>query len=158
VDPVAGCAAGGGVAMIVRRKVEASEFEPVRFEAGDMEAVGSVASAAMQERIGRGVTVTDALARPLSAGYAKAKARRGLPAIRDYRFTGEFLAGLGVTGASAGSVTIAPSVVAPGKAAALERANARDGMVGLSPADQERVAEELAARYAEKNLRRGGTR
>lgn len=141
--------------MKIKATVTGRALEPVRFQSSDMGAIAEVATLAMHERIGRAVTVQDTAAAPLSRRYAREKAGLGLPAIRDWKVTGETMAQLRVQDVQAGAVTVGIQTVSSAKLIRLARWNGQfDQMVGLSANDQARVLEAQEALYAEKHERR----
>jgi hypothetical protein len=80
--------------------MEISERAPVRLDAPDVRESGAVASAAMHERIGRGVTVYDVPARcPCRLGIGSSG---GIGANPRLELTSQLMAGLGGAGEADG--------------------------------------------------------
>lgn len=106
--------------------------------------------AAIRERTAKGLDVNDQAARPLSAPYARRKARRGLPAVPDLRLTGNLMKSLQVQQISGTEIKIGFS----GGVNALKAAvnHARRNQLGVSRNEQQMLHEE-GSRMLKENWR-----
>lgn len=113
-----------------------------RMSAGQMLAVADPVAAAIRDRIRAGRNVADQAAAPLTARYARQKQRAGLPAVRDWRWTGRTLEALGVVESGDGRAVI--GFRDPVAAARARWNNRREEQFGVSPADRGVLREALA--------------
>lgn len=92
-------------------------------------------------RIQAGLTVGDAAAPPLSVGYAKTKARRAPPAVRNWTFSGRTLRSLKVLTAAPNKAVLGFTDAETNKRAAIN--NRRSRQFGVSGGDQRVLSEEF---------------
>lgn len=114
--------------------------------------LGQFAIETMQRRIRGGIGINDQPAPPLSTSYAKAKQRRGLPAIRNLTYTGTMLNGLQIIETGDRLRIGFPDPLQALKAGVNQE---RAPMIGLSRFDQQQIIrrhDELLARSVSEIL------
>jgi hypothetical protein len=110
------------------------------FTAEDMETIGAVVRDSIAARIGKGLNVEDAPAKPLKPGrnghrgYPDYKAARGLQPFRDWFWTGRTMRSLKVKAASENRVSI--GFVDPNADRVAHVNNLREKAFGISPKDR----------------------
>ena len=110
------------------------------FTAEDMQTIGNVVRDSIAARIGKGLNVEDAPARPLKPGrngrrgYPDYKAARGLQPFRDWFWTGRTMRSLKVKAVSENRVTI--GFVDPNADRIAHVNNLREKQFGVSPKDR----------------------
>lgn len=110
------------------------------FHAGQMQEIGEFAVAIIKERVAGGTDVFDKPAKPLQPKYALRKAKKGLPAIRDIRYTGNTLGSMQVIEVDDTHVKVGIRGVTPYKKALFNQNI--DPWFGLSDTDHDRVFNE----------------
>jgi hypothetical protein len=76
------------------------------FTREQMEQIGQFAASVMKERVAEQVDVLDRPAPPLRPKYRRQKERKGLPPVRDLRYTGDMLAAMQILESSDAHVKI----------------------------------------------------
>jgi len=121
---------------IARSRFVVTPFTPER-----MIALGNVLVEDIQARLDRAENVADAPAAPLRPRYAKWKARKYPPAIRNLKLTGRTRRGFKVTAASDGRVMIGFTDPVAEKRVSFQKR--REVQWGVSPRNRERVEAEI---------------
>ena len=112
-----------------------------------MARIANVAKLAESDRISRGINVADAPAKALSKNYAIGKTRRGLPGIRNLKFSGALLDSRRVTTASDNTSEVAFTDAA--QAAKANKNQKIEPMLGLSPGDRRSIQPIVAGEVAQ---------
>ena len=124
------------------------DFPALAFTEDDYRKLGGVAIEAELGRIGKAIDVADQPAKPLDIPYARAKARKGLQAIRDLRNTGALLASRAITAADSTGVDVGFS--SPQQEEIAAKNNMASEMFGLSPDNIQVVQSEAERIFAAK--------
>lgn len=125
-------------------------IEAPKFRADQMKEIADFAVQVIKERDAKGFDVLDQPSKPLQPKYAKRKAAKGLPAVRDERFTGNMLGAIHVTEADETHAKIKIEGATPQKKAIFTQNI--DPWYGLSDNDQSRVLNEKVRPIFAQNI------
>jgi len=125
-------------------------FRAPKFSSGQMNEIANFAVQVIKERDAKGIDVLDQPAKPLQPKYAKRKAAKGLPAVRDERFTGNMLGSIHVTEADETHARVKIEGATPQKKAIFTQNI--DPWFGLSNDDQGRVLNEKVRPIFAQNI------
>lgn len=120
------------------------------FTGEQMQAIGEHAIQVIEERVATGTDVFDKPAKPLQPKYAKRKIAKGLPAVRDIRFTGNTLGSVQVIESDASHVKVGIRGATPFRKALFNQNI--DPWFGLSQTDDTRVLDEAVRPLFSANL------
>ena len=126
--------------MAYQTKVTRARWVLGPFTSEDMLTIGNVVRDSIAERIGKGLNVEDAPAKPLKPGrngrrgYPDYKVARGLQPFRDWFWTGRTMRSLKVKAASENRATI--GFVDPNADRIAHANNLREKQFGVSPKDR----------------------
>jgi hypothetical protein len=122
------------------------------FSAEQMKEIGDFAVQAIKERNATGTDIFDQPAKPLQPKYAKKKAAKGLPSVRDLRYSGNMLGSVQVIGETSEThVTVGIKGTTPYRKGIFNQNI--DPWFGLSGHDDERVLEEKVRPMFAQNLK-----
>ncbi len=128
--------------MAFETKIRRVRFATPGYTGAQMAGVGAgLVSRGIVPRIQAGRTVADSDAPPLAAGYAKVKARRAPPAVRNWTFSGRTLRSMKVLSAAPNRAVIGFTDAETNKRAAINNRRARQ--FGVSTADQRVLSAEF---------------
>jgi len=116
-------------------------FQYVPITGEDARHLAIVLADSIKTRIMSGRDVNDNQAPPLAKNYARAKQRRGLNPIRDWRWSGNTLAALGPVTTPAGQIAVGFNNPKAARIAAI--LNVRCQQFGISPGDQANIIDYL---------------
>ena len=116
------------------------------FSEEQMRVLGETDVSAQLSRIHEARNVDDEPAKPLTPIWAKVKAKKGLPPVRDLHYSGAMLSSLGVKEAEQNVAVVSVSEAEKPKLAANQRI---DRMFGLAHSDREEVVKEARAEFTQ---------
>ena len=135
--------------MAFNARITKARFVLGPFTAEDMLSIGNIVRDSIAARIGKGLNVNDAPAKPLKPGrsgrrgYPDYKAARGLQPFRDWFWTGRTLRSLKVKSASETRAVI--GFVDPNADRVAHVNNLREKQFGISPKDRKALTAAVLA-------------
>lgn len=121
------------------------------FTAPQMQQIAEYAEQVIRERSATGTNALDQPAKPLQPKYAKKKAAKGLPAVRDLRLSGNMLGSMAVLEADASHAKVGIKGATPFRKGIFNQNI--DPWFPLSPHDEERVLNEKVRPIFAQNLK-----
>lgn len=126
------------------------KIETPTFSTAQMEGFGQSAVQIMKERNATGVDIFDQPAKPLQPKYVKQKSKKGLPPVRDLRYSGNLLGSVQVLEASEAHVRVGIKGSTPFRKGLFNQNI--DPWFGVSPHDEARLLEEKVRPTFAKNI------
>lgn len=120
-------------------KITRQRFAVPGYSVDQMVDMASKLEDSIKSRLGRGMTVDDAPAPPLSKGYSRFKRRNHPPAVRNLRFTGLTLSTMQVVSAANNRAVV--GFVGPKANMIIAVNNRRVPQFGVSPRDAQALAQ-----------------
>jgi hypothetical protein len=129
-------------------KITRARFVVGPFSSTEMAQLGDLMVGTVRDRIHSGLNVDDQPSRALAPGYAKRKLAQGLPAVRDWTFTGRTLRSMKTLTANENRATVGFADAITDARAHVN--NQRERAFGLSPRDREVLVK--AVRQLQQNV------